>query len=189
MGRKNTAKPLRHTESILRGHLPPHALDAECAVLGGIMLNPDALEYLEGILSSEQFYIEANRNIFSAILELAQHHKPVDALTVKDELERSKCLDAYGGEAYLVELIGSVPTSSNVRYYAEIVREKAVLRHLLQVCNVVSRDVYDKNSDHKGVAEIIVAKQRNGPIDTVRLAFLSQYTRFENLSHDEGFYD
>jgi len=141
MGKKE--RQLRNSDPTLRRHLPPHSLDAERAVLGGIMLNPDALEYLEGILSAEQFYIEANRHIFSAILELAQHHKPVDALTVKDELERSEHIDACGGETYLAELISSVPTSANVRYYAEIVREKAVLRHLLQVCNAVSRDVYE----------------------------------------------
>ena len=144
MGKKKVNKPLRHSRHILRGDLPPYSLDAEQAVLGGIMLDPNALERLEGILSTEQFYIEANRHIFSAIVELAQEHKPVDALMVKDKLERSECLDSCGGEAYLAELISSVPTCSNVRDYAKIVREKFVLRHLLQVCNEISRGVYEE---------------------------------------------
>jgi len=141
MGKKYS--PKNQASSILRGYQPPHSADAERAVLGCIMLTPDSLERLEGILTPEQFYIEANRKVFSAILSLAHDHKPVDALTVKDELARSGWLDECGGETYLAELITAVPTSSNVRYYAEIVRENAVLRHLLGICNDVSRSVFE----------------------------------------------
>ncbi|MDX8387558.1 MAG: replicative DNA helicase [Ghiorsea sp.] len=127
----------------LRERVPPHARDAECAVLGGVMLDPEALERLEGILSSEHFYVAANGKIFGAILALSSDNHPVDALTVKDYLVRTKELDECGGEAYLGDLISLIPTSANVRHYAEIVRERAILRKLLQVCSTISQEVYE----------------------------------------------
>ncbi|RME97538.1 MAG: replicative DNA helicase, partial [Alphaproteobacteria bacterium] len=137
--------------------MPPHAKDAERAVLGGIMLDPDALERLEGTLQPEHFYVEANAKIFHAILDLAERGQPFDALTIKDQLDRRDELAACGGEAYLAELVGSVPTAANVKHYAEIVRERAVLRQLLSVCNRVAQDVYQETSrevnEHLDLAE------------------------------------
>ena len=130
-------------EHSLRERVPPHARDAECAVLGGIMLDPEALERLEGMLLPDHFYFAANEKIFAAILALADNRSPVDALTVKDYLERTHELEACGGEAYLGDLISLIPTSANVRHYAEIVRERAILRRLLQVCAKISQDVYE----------------------------------------------
>jgi len=127
----------------LRERVPPHARDAECAVLGGIMLDPEALEHLEGILVPDHFYVAANGYIFNAIQSLAGQNNPVDALTVKDYLERTGELDQCGGESYLGDLISLIPTSANVRYYAEIVRERAILRQLLKVCSKISQEVYE----------------------------------------------
>ncbi|MCK5307495.1 MAG: replicative DNA helicase, partial [Zetaproteobacteria bacterium] len=138
--------------------MPPHAYDAECAVLGGIMLDPEAYERLEGALLPEHFYVEANGKIFNAIAELAARHQPVDALTVKDMLERTNEIEACGGEAYLSDLVGSTPSSANVKHYATIVRERAVLRELLGVCNSVSQDVFEETArevaDHLDQAEM-----------------------------------
>jgi replicative DNA helicase len=127
----------------LRERVPPHARDAECAVLGGIMLDPEALERLEGILVPEHFYVAANSIIFNAIQTLAGENKPVDALTVKDYLEQTAELEQCGGEAYLGDLISLIPTSANVRHYAEIVRERAILRQLLKVCTKITQDIYE----------------------------------------------
>jgi len=134
--------PLR-TASI-REHVPPHALDAELAVLGGIMLDPEALERLEGNLLPEHFYTERHRLIFNAMQELAGKGQPVDALTVKDYLEQRSQLDSCGGEPYLGELISAIPTAANVNHYGHIVRERAVLRELLNVCSKVSQNVYEE---------------------------------------------
>ncbi|MFQ5581184.1 MAG: replicative DNA helicase [Mariprofundaceae bacterium] len=140
--------PLR--ADTLRERVPPHAHDAERAVLGGIMLDPEALERLEGALLAEHFYVEANARVFSAILELAGRNQPVDALTLKDHLERTESLESCGGEAYLSELVSSVPTAANVKHYADIVRERAVLRELLGVCGKVSQDVYEETKREVG---------------------------------------
>ena len=149
--------PLPRTSG-LRERVPPHAYDAECAVIGGIMLDPEAYERLEGALLPEHFYVEANGKIFNAISELAAHHKPIDGLTVKDYLERNQELDGVGGEAYLSDLVGSIPSSANVKHYASIVRERAVLRELLGVCGAVSQDVFEETArevaDHLDQAEM-----------------------------------
>jgi len=138
-------------ELSLRERVPPHARDAECAVLGGVMLDPEALERLEGVLAPSHFYMAVNGKIFAAILALSAESKPVDALTVKDYLEQNGELETCGGEGYLGELITMIPTSANVRHYANIVRERAILRQLLQVCSTISQDVYE--SPVKPVAE------------------------------------
>ncbi len=149
------SSPLRELD--LRERVPPHARDAECAVLGGIMLDPEALEQLEGTLLPEHFYIAANGLIFQAIQTLAGEDKPVDALTVKDYLEQTGELDKCGGEAYLGDLISLIPTSANVRHYADIVRERAMLRQLLKVCSNISQEVYENPvkavADHLDAAE------------------------------------
>lgn len=137
---------LRPSSSNLRERIPPHSFDAECAVLGGIMLDPEALERLEGSLLAEHFYVEANRILFNAILGLVQRNQPIDALTVKDHLQRQGDLEACGGEEYLSQLISVVPSSANVRHYADIVRERAVLRELLGACGKISQDVYEDTS-------------------------------------------
>ncbi len=144
-------------ELALRERVPPHARDAECAVLGGIMLDPEALDRLEGILNPNHFYIAANGKIFDAIMALASQQNPVDALTVKDYLERAQTLDQCGGEQYLGDLISLIPTSANVKYYAEIVRERAILRELLSVCATISQDVYE--NPIKAVAEHLDASE------------------------------
>jgi len=151
----NQAIPLR--TDTLRERIPPHAYDAERAVLGGIMQDADALERLEGALLSEHFYVEANARVFYVITELAGKGQPVDALTIKDQLERRDELDAMGGEAYLAELVTSVPTSANVKHYADIVRERSVLRDLLSVCSNTTREVYEETArdvnEHLDLAE------------------------------------
>jgi replicative DNA helicase len=151
----NQAIPLRI--DTLRERIPPHAYDAERAVLGGIMLDAEALERLEGSLLSEHFYVEANARIFYVIIELASKGQPVDALTIKDQLEQRDELANIGGESYLAELVTAVPTSANVKHYADIVRERSVLRDLLSVCSNTTREVYEETgrdvNEHLDLAE------------------------------------
>jgi len=150
------------TEPGLRERIPPHSADAEGAVLGGVMLDAEAYERLEGILLSEHFYIDANRRIFACIETLIQRHQPIDVLTIKDQMAQSGDLDACGGEEYLGRLVVSVPAAANVRHYAQIVRERAVLRQLLSVCGGVSQDVYEHATrevgEHLDKAETRVLK-------------------------------
>ena len=151
----NQAVPLR--TDTLRERTPPHAYDAERAVLGGIMLDPEALERLEGSLQANHFYTEANRLIFRTILALSSKGQPVDAVTIKSHLERGGDLVSCGGEAYLAELVSSVPTSANVKHYADTIRECSVMRELLGTCSKITRGVYEETgrdvNEHLDLAE------------------------------------
>jgi len=167
------------TTSTLRERVAPHAYDAECAVLGGILIDPNALEQLEGSLDYDHFYVDANKRIFQAIGEVSRHAtEAVDALTVKDYLEQNGLLEQSGGEAYLIELVQSVPTAANIRHYAEIVRQRAVLRQILAACTDITHDVYEHPSqevnDHLDQAE--------GKILSIATNFNKNRSAFSSMS-------
>ena len=141
------SRPLRREDapSLLREHRPPQALDAERAVLGAILLDAEqALAAVEGVLAPEHFYAEAHRHIYEAALALRERGQAVDALTIQEWLAQHGLLDRIGGEATLVELLKVVATTAHVRHYAEIVRDRAVLRDLLRACAEISRRIYEE---------------------------------------------
>jgi len=147
------------TTGLLKERVPPNAYDAERAVLGGVMLDPDAFERLEGSLLPEHFYVEANRLIFAVIQDLTSHGTPIDVLTIKDHLVQRGQLTAVGGEIYLGELIEAVPTAANVNHYAQLIRERAILRELLSVSSKISQNVYDERDKPVG-EHLDMAEQR-----------------------------
>ena len=120
-------------------HLPPQSLEAEMAVLGSMMIERDAVEKAVDALEEKDFYQDAHRKIFRALCGLYSHGDAVDLVTTGEELRRQKLLDDVGGTAYLTELIHKVATAAHVDYYAKIVREKAILREMINAAtNIVS---------------------------------------------------
>ena len=111
---------------------PPQDVAAEQSVLGGMMLSKDAIADVIEVLRSTDFYRPAHELIFDAVLELYGRGEPADAVTVSDELTKKGSLARVGGAPYLHTLISSVPTAANAGYYARIVRERAVLRRLVE---------------------------------------------------------
>ncbi|MGW6571933.1 replicative DNA helicase [Streptomyces sp. NPDC054945] len=111
--------------------LPPQDLDAEASVLGSMILSKTAITDVSNLLAADDFYRPAHQTIYRAILELTAKGDPVDPLTLGDALLKSGDLAKVGGAPYLHTLVQSVPTSANAEYYAEIVRERAVLRRLV----------------------------------------------------------
>jgi replicative DNA helicase len=115
--------------------LPPQSLEAELAVLGALLIDPSTVDDVVGILTAEDFYRDAHREVFEAILELVNSpggHQ-VDVITVSEALRRRGTLDSVGGLAFLMELANVVPTAAHAVYYAQIVHEKAVLRRVIEV--------------------------------------------------------
>ncbi len=112
--------------------LPPQDLNAEQSVLGSMLLNKDAIADCLEAVKSHDFYRPAHELIFDAVLDLFGRGEPADAITVADELGKRGDLTRVGGQAYLHQLIQSVPTAANAGYYAEIVHERAVLRRLVE---------------------------------------------------------
>jgi len=124
--------------------IPPHQNEAEQSVLGGILQDNDTLSAALEILQGDEFYREAHRAIFRAVLELFERNEPVDLVTVADLLAERNALEKAGGPVYLASLVDSVPTATNVGAYARIVHGKAVLRRLIQGANEVLSLCYDR---------------------------------------------
>ena len=104
--------------------IPPQNIESEMALLGSIMLRPEALPEVMDILRPEAFYSNKHRLIFTAMTKLYEKHEPIDLLTLSSRLKEAGDLDSVGGISYLTELVNTVPSSSNAEHYAEIVSKK-----------------------------------------------------------------
>lgn len=133
--------------NILYSKVPPQALPLEEAVLGALMLDRDALSSVLDILQAESFYHQGHQLIYKAILRLFEQSKPVDMLTVTEELRKSGELEAAGGPAYVVSLTEKIASSANIEYHARIVAQKFIQRELINVSTRIIRDAYEDTTD------------------------------------------
>jgi replicative DNA helicase len=127
--------------------VPPQSLDAEESVLGGVLLDSQALDRVIEILSIDDFYRETHRKIFRAMIALSEKGEPIDLITLVDTLKARGHLPDVGGATYLAELVEKVPSAANISHYARIVREKAVLRSLINVSNEIAGRCYGGQDD------------------------------------------
>lgn len=127
--------------------VPPQSLDAEESVLGGVLLDAHALDRVIEMMGTEDFYRESHRKIFRAMLALTEKSEPIDLITLTDMLKARGELPDIGGATYLAELVDKVPSAANIAHYARIVREKAVLRSLINVCNEIASRCYSGQED------------------------------------------
>jgi replicative DNA helicase len=133
--------------------LPPQDLEAEKALLGSIMLRPDVVFDVLDSVNPDSFYSERHKVIFKAMLDLASKREPIDLLTVTTKLREQKELEGIGGTPYVSELLNTVPSATNVDYYAEIVRKKAVLRNLINASNHIGELAYSEEKELEHVLE------------------------------------
>jgi replicative DNA helicase len=124
--------------------VPPQSIEAEKALLGSIMLRPEALYDIMDFLRHEAFYAEKHRIIFTAIMELFGKHEPIDMLSLSGRLKEKNFLESIGGSSYLAELVNTVPSSANAKHYADTVQKKHVLRSLIDASNRVSEMGYNE---------------------------------------------
>lgn len=120
--------------------VPPHSVEAEQAVLGGLMLAPEAYDRVNDQLTEGDFYRRDHQMIYRAIRELSERERPFDAVTLGEWFESQGKLELVGDGAYLIELASTTPSAANIVAYAEIVRDKAVLRQLIQVGTDIVND-------------------------------------------------
>ena len=118
--------------------LPPHSLEAEQSVLGGLLLDNDAADKIGDVISEGDFYSDAHRLVYSHIVKLVADSKPADAVTLAESLASSGKLEHVGGLAYIGALVQSVPTAANIRHYAQIVRDRSVLRQLASTATEIA---------------------------------------------------
>jgi replicative DNA helicase len=139
-----------HDARIEQLRVPPHSIEAEQAVLGGLMLAPEAYDRINDKLTANDFYRRDHQLIYRAIAELAEKNRPFDAVTLGEWFESQGHMDLVAGGAYLVELASTTPSAANITAYAEIVRDKAVMRQLIEVGTEIVNDAFQpegKESD------------------------------------------
>ncbi|WP_423185547.1 replicative DNA helicase [Alishewanella sp. d11] len=123
--------------------MPPHSIEAEQSVLGGLMLDNEAWDRVSEKVVEQDFYLRSHRFIFSAMLRLAESNQPIDLITVSESLEANQQLEDIGGFAYLGEIAKNTPSAANILAYAEIVRERAVVRDMIAVAHDIADAGYD----------------------------------------------
>jgi len=179
-----------------RLRVPPHSVDAERAVLGGLMLDNLAWERIADLVTADDFYRHDHRLIFNAIGELADKNQPLDAVTVSEYLDRNQQLEQMGGLSFLGQLAKDTPSAANVRAYADIVRERALLRKLIEVGGNIADSAY--TSDGRGASELVDdaersvfqiaerGKRRGSGFVALRKILPATIDRLDVLSHSDG---
>ena len=128
------------------GRAVPWSQEAEQAVLGAMLLDQDAALLATELVQDDMFYRESHRRLFRAMVGLVERRTVIDPVTLRDELGRRGELDAVGGADYLADLVDAVPTAANLEYHARIVKDKAILRRLIETSTGIITEAYDGRS-------------------------------------------
>lgn len=176
------------------GRVPPHNIEAEQSVLGGMILDKEAIADAVEIVQSDDFYKEAHREIFEAILSLYDRDQPVDLVTLSEELKKRQTLEAIGGLSYLTSLLAAVPTTTHVSYYAKIVEEKSLLRKLIAASSEIIEKSYESEDNTASILDLAekrifdIAQKRNSGkgFVPIKQALLESFNKIEELYQNKG---
>ncbi len=156
---EHAARRVAQTQEVLNAlKVPPHSNEAEQAVLGGLMLDNQAWDRVADRVGEGDFYRNDHRLIFSAIARLAEHNKPFDVVTLSESLANMNELEDAGGLAYLGELAKNTPSAANIQAYADIVRERSVLRQLISVTTEIAGSAF--NTEGRTTADLLDEAER-----------------------------
>lgn len=174
--------------------VPPQSIQSEQAVLGSIMLRKDAIYDVEDLLRPDSFYSPKHRIIFQAMLDLSAKNEPIDMLSLSNKLSEQKMLENVGGNSYLAEIASSVPSSANVRHYAEIVQKKYTMRSLIEAADYVSELAFEENGGNmdelldEAEKRIfgVVSSPKNQKFTNLKDALPEAFERIEKLHDRKG---
>lgn len=133
--------------------VPPHSIDAEQSVLGGLMLSPDRLDAVAAAITTDDFYRKNHRTIFRAMLELSAAGTPCDAVTLGEWFDSNGLSDLVGGTAYVLQLANNTPGAANVLAYAQIVRQKSVLRSVIDIASGALESAFGNGAESGEVVD------------------------------------
>ena len=177
----------------VEGKIPPQNIDAEKSLLGAVLINDEVMADASEEVSEKDFYDKRHSTIFGAMMRLYEKHKPVDLLTLTDELTKKDQLETIGGSAYLSELTNYVPTAAHAKSYAEIVAQKAVRRRLIKASGDISELGYDEETTtgellEKAEAEIFSVSDQSLKQDLVSLesVLTDSFDRMDELHKNKG---
>lgn len=179
--------------SITAGKVPPQNIDAEMSLLGAVLIDEETLADITEHVKPKDFYDKRHMIIFDAMMRLYEKNKPVDLLTLTDELKRKKELEEVGGSAYLTELTNYVPTAAHAESYAEIVAQKAVRRRLIKASGEISELGYDEQTStqellQQAEAELFAVSDQSLKQDLTSLEAIltDSFDRLEELHRNKG---
>jgi replicative DNA helicase len=193
MARKKSSKPI--SDEILEqgGRMPPQDEEVEKNVLGAMMLDKEGVAIALEALEAVDFYKDKHRLVFEAMISLYQKHEAVDILTLTEELRRQKTLEEIGGAGYLSELASLVPSSANIEYHIQIIRDKSLLRKLIHACTSILKESYESreaSEDTLSLAQQLIfdiskeQKQKSYvSIDPILRETLTEIERLHHLDH------
>ena len=168
----------------------PHSLEAEVCVLGSMILDAGTIDIVVHIIRSDDFFRPAHRIVYETLCQMHGQGKPVDLVTLSEELQRGKCLERVGGTEYLIRLAEGVPTTANAEYYSRLVRDKSLLRNLIAANQQIVQEAYDSQDDPAEILDraehtVFEISSRQVGDHAVALEGLLQHT-FETLSNADG---
>lgn len=177
----------------LKIRVPPHNLDAEMALLGSVMLRPDAIYEIMDVVRPESFYFDKHKIIYEAMLDLFQKHQPIDLLSLSSRLKEKDLLERIGGTTFLTELSSVVPSSANIKHYAEIVRKKFMMRELIAASEYISHLGFNEAGEleeildqaEKKVFDITQHFSSTDNFKDIKPLLHESFERFEKLSSAE----
>lgn len=175
------------------GKIPPHNLDAEMSLLGAILIDEEVLSDVTDKVRADDFYDKRHATVFGGMMRLFERHRPIDLLTLSDELEKKDELEMVGGSSYLSELTNYVPTAANASSYAELVGQRAVRRRLIKASTDIAELAYQDDSNTQEIleraeAELFSVSDQSLKQDLVSLEQIltESFDRMEELHRDRG---
>jgi len=181
------------TKEVPAGKIPPQNLDAEKSLLGAVLIDEEALADISEHVTTKDFYDKRHALVYGGMMRLYEKHKPVDLLTLTEELKRKKELDTVGGSAYLTELTNYVPTAAHAEAYAELVAQKAVRRRLIKASSEISELGFDEDTTtqellEKAEAELFSVSDQSLKQDLVSIESIltESFDRMEELHRNKG---
>lgn len=180
-------------KQIPTGKVPPQSLDAEMSLLGAVLIDEEVLADASELVTAKDFYDKRHQLVFAGMMRLYERHKPVDLLTLTEELKKKDDLDAVGGSAYLTELTNYVPTAAHARAYAELVQQKAVRRRLIKASAEISEMGFDEETTtqellEKAEAELFSVSDQSLKQDLISIESIltESFDRIEELHRNKG---
>lgn len=178
---------------LLTERLPPQNIEAEQAVLGAILLNPEVLTNVNERIRAEDFYRQGHQRLYQVMNELAEKREPIDLVTLTALLQDKNLLEEVGGVSYLTEIAALVPVISNVDYYAKIVETKSMQRNLIRTATTIISDAYTSDEDISEVMEtaekkiLDIARRRiKGSFTPIKDVLVESFEQIEALHYNKG---
>jgi replicative DNA helicase len=173
--------------------VPPQNLEAERSVLGGVLLENQAIHKISEVVHEGDFYRDAHRKLYQAMIELHERGEPVDLVTLTEDISRRGWMEEIGGVVYLASLADEVPTAANILFYAKIVKEKSVLRQVIEAATRIARDGYEQPENaldyldraEQTILEISRRQQRKGFVP-IRDILQETFQSIEDLHKKQG---